>query len=74
MGIFKQEYGNLILTAPKSALIIIIFLFAVNHQLFAGGNPPSCVSCCCGSPTEVGIPNGNFQDPTHITDYRLDRL
>ncbi len=26
---------------------------------------PACVTeaCCCGAPLEVGIPNGNFEDP-----------
>ena len=47
---------------PLWFFISIIIFFIPNYQLNASGNPPSCVNCCCGSPTEVGIPNGNFQD------------
>lgn len=41
-------------------VIIVIFLFCINIVF---SQIPDCVKCCCSNIVEVGIPNGNFQDP-----------
>ena len=46
----------------KRNLTLLIFLFVLLQHLSA---QPTCVTeaCCCGNAQEVGIPNGNFEDP-----------
>jgi gliding motility-associated-like protein len=43
-------------------IVCFILCFIRIYSTQGNGNPPSCVSCCCGNPVELGIPNGNFED------------
>ena len=41
--------------------LFILFCFLMIGKLSA--QIPNCVQCCCGNPTNVGLPGGNFEDP-----------
>ncbi len=47
--------------------LFALTLLICSNCLFGNNNPPSCVTCCCGDPTEVGIPNGDFEAPPVAT-------
>ncbi|HMV23086.1 MAG TPA: gliding motility-associated C-terminal domain-containing protein [Saprospiraceae bacterium] len=44
--------------------LLLLTFFVFGSAIFQA-QVPDCVQCCCGTPIEVGVPGGNFEDPPY---------